>query len=168
MSYVEDNPLPEEKFLFTGKISSAIFLRSLFALIFALLFFFIFSQGPKNVNPANGLLALVLFASTIIFLILASYLMIKAIVTISTSEFAVTNKRIMVKTGFLSRNTIEILLSKVESISVDQNVLGRMLNFGTIIITGTGGTSQRVRAIHEPVIIRKRLNQVLEKVNVHP
>lgn len=168
MSYVEDNRLPEEKVLFTGKISSAIFLRSLFALIFALLFLVVLTQIQKSTNPTKGYIALLTFATIIIFLILASYLMIKAIITISASEFAVTDKRIMVKTGFLSRNTKEILLSKVESISIDQNVLGRMLNFGTIIITGTGETSQRVRAISDPILIRKKLNQVLEKVNVHP
>lgn len=168
MSYVEDNLLPEEKVLFTGKISSAIFLRPLFALIFALLFFNILARGPKTTNPTNGVMALLIYLSIILFLIVASILMIRAIITISTSEFAVTDKRIMVKTGFIGRNTIEILLSKVESISVDQNVLGRLLNFGTIIITGTGGTAQRVRAISDPVIIRKRLNQVLEKVNVRP
>ena len=168
MSYVEDNLLPEEKVLFTGKISSAIFLRALFAFIFALLFSFALIQLQKNTSPSKGFLALPIFMSTIIFLSVSSILMIRAIIAISTSEFAVTNKRIMVKTGFVGRNTVEILLSKVESISVDQNVLGRMLNFGTIIITGTGGTSQRVRAISDPIVLRKKINLVLEKINLHP
>lgn len=165
MSYVEDNLLPEEKVLFTGKKSSAIFLRPIFAFIFALLFFIVLTRVPKTANPGDGFLALVIYLSIIIFLIVTSLLMVRAIITISTSEFAVTNKRILVKTGFVGRNTIELLLSKVESISVDQNVLERLLNFGTIIITGTGGTTQRVRAISDPIVLRKKINMVLEKIN---
>lgn len=51
-----------------------------------------------------------------------------------SDEFAITNKRIIVKTGFISRKTLEMNLSKIESVNVDQSILGRMLGYGTIRI----------------------------------
>ncbi|MBA4376678.1 MAG: hypothetical protein C0401_10970, partial [Anaerolinea sp.] len=92
-------------------------------------------------------------------------LIIGAFVRLKTSEFAITNKRIIAKTGFIRRNAKEILLSRVESIGVDQNVLGRVMSFGTIKITGTGGTQQIVKALTNPLVIRKRINQVVENFN---
>src|SRR5687768_18417869 len=55
-----------------------------------------------------------------------------------TTEIAITNKRIIAKFGFISRSTIEINLPKVESVQVDQGVMGRMLDYGTIIVAGAG------------------------------
>ncbi len=168
MTYVEDNLLQDEKVLFSGKISTAIFLRPLFAFIFSLLFLYALIRIQKAANFTSGMMGFLFFVLTLSFLLATSITMIRAIIRISTSEFAVTNKRILVKTGFVRRNTIELLLSKVESIGVDQNVLGRLLNFGTIVITGTGGTAQRVAAVSDPITLRKKLNQVLEKINSLP
>jgi len=57
----------------------------------------------------------------------------------STSEFVITNKRIIIKTGFISRKTLEMNLSKIESVNVEQGILGRILGYGTITIIGTAG-----------------------------
>ena len=54
-----------------------------------------------------------------------------------TTELAITNKRVIAKTGLIERRTIEMFLEKIESIQVDQGVLGRMFNFGSVIISGT-------------------------------
>jgi uncharacterized membrane protein YdbT with pleckstrin-like domain len=71
-----------------------------------------------------------------------------------TSEFAVTDRRVIVKTGFLSRRTIELNMSKVESIQVDQDILGRLLNYGTITVIGTGGTKEPFAMIDDPLAFR--------------
>jgi len=73
----------------------------------------------------------------------------------ATSEFAVTTDRVVVKTGLLSRNTIEIQLSKVESVQVNQDILGRILNYGTITVAGTGGTHEPFTLIDDPMSFRK-------------
>jgi uncharacterized membrane protein YdbT with pleckstrin-like domain len=73
----------------------------------------------------------------------------------ATSEFAVTSRRVIVKTGFLSRSTIEIQLSKVESVEVKQDILGRLLNFGSIIVAGTGGTREPFTMIDDPLQFRR-------------
>lgn len=96
------------------------------------------------------------------FLIFSILLGIQALIVLRTTEFAVTNRRVIAKTGFIRRHTLEMLLSKVESVAIQQNILGRMLNFGTVTITGTGGTKESFRAIVEPIEVRKKINQIIE------
>jgi uncharacterized membrane protein YdbT with pleckstrin-like domain len=72
-----------------------------------------------------------------------------------TSEFAVTNRRVIVKVGFISRRTIEINLSKVESVEVNQDVFARLFNYGTILVIGTGGTKEPFDLINDPLAFRR-------------
>jgi uncharacterized membrane protein YdbT with pleckstrin-like domain len=58
------------------------------------------------------------------------------------SEFGITNKRLIIKTGILSRRTLELNLSKIESVNVNQSILGRILGYGSIGVIGTGGTKE--------------------------
>ncbi len=77
----------------------------------------------------------------------------------TSSEFAVTNKRIIIKVGFLSRRTIELNMSKVESIEVDQDIFARLLNYGTITVIGTGGTKEPFVLIDDPLGFRHAVQQ---------
>ncbi|MCY7351130.1 MAG: PH domain-containing protein [Cytophagaceae bacterium] len=97
----------------------------------------------------------------IIFLELASIftLFIRPLILKSSDEFVVTNKRIIIKTGFISRDTIELNLNKVESIEVEQSVFGRMLGFGTLKVNGTGVTGQAFHKIDNPLEFRRRLQE---------
>lgn len=72
-----------------------------------------------------------------------------------TSEFAITNKRIIIKVGLLRRRTLEMNLSKVESINVSQGIFGRILGYGDIVVVGTGGTKEPFAAICAPLEFRK-------------
>ena len=75
----------------------------------------------------------------------------------SSSEFAVTNKRVVMKVGFVRLRTLETLLSKVESIDVDQTVLGRMFDYGTIVVVGTGGSRESFNRIGKPLEFRRQV-----------
>jgi uncharacterized membrane protein YdbT with pleckstrin-like domain len=75
----------------------------------------------------------------------------------TSSEFAVTNKRVLSKTGFIERESDETLLSKVEAIAVDQGILGRVLGFGTVKITGSGGTEDAFPRISHPLELRRQI-----------
>jgi uncharacterized membrane protein YdbT with pleckstrin-like domain len=77
-----------------------------------------------------------------------------------SDEFVVTNKRIIVKTGIFSRRTLEMNLNKIESVNVDQGIMGRMLGYGTITIIGTGGTREAFPDIADAVEFRKRFQEV--------
>ena len=82
----------------------------------------------------------------------------------STSEFAVTNKRVIMKTGWVRRRSLETLLSKVESIGVDQGLVARMLDFGTISVIGTGGTSEAFHRIGAPLEFRRQVQEVVTRL----
>ena len=78
-----------------------------------------------------------------------------AYVRYKSTELAVTTKRVIVKHGFIRRQTVEIYLNKVESIQVDQGVLGRVFNFGTLVVAGTGTSHAPISGISEPMAFRK-------------
>jgi uncharacterized membrane protein YdbT with pleckstrin-like domain len=82
----------------------------------------------------------------------------------SATEMVVTSRRVLVKTGIGSRRTIEMLLSKIESIMVDESVMGRMLGFGTVIIRGTGGGLEPFTRISHPNEFRKQVQMQIETI----
>ena len=125
-SYVEGALVKDEKVMYMGHIS----LWSLWHLI------------------AAGVLLLPAFGLGLIFLGIA-------FVRYKSVELAVTTKRIIVKHGFIRRQTVEINLDKVESIQVEQGLLGRLLNFGTLIVSGTGTSHAPLTGIAEPMGFRK-------------
>jgi uncharacterized membrane protein YdbT with pleckstrin-like domain len=80
----------------------------------------------------------------------------------SATEMAVTNHRVVIKKGLLSRKTIEMLLNKVESIEISETAVGRMLGYGTIVIIGTGGTSEPFHKMAHPLEFRSHVQQQIE------
>jgi uncharacterized membrane protein YdbT with pleckstrin-like domain len=96
-----------------------------------------------------------------IFFSLASIftLTIAAWIKQASDEFVITNKRLVIKTGFISRKTIELNLNKVESIQVEQSVWGRMLGHGSIVIHGTGETTERFERIDNPLEFRRKFQE---------
>lgn len=125
-SYVEGALVKDEKIVHLGHIS----LWSIWHLI------------------ALGVVLLPVFGIGLVFLVMA-YAKYK------TTELAITTKRVIVKFGFIRRSTIEININKVESIQVDQEVLGRMFNFGTLLISGAGTPQAPIAGISGPMEFRK-------------
>jgi len=80
----------------------------------------------------------------------------------SATEMAVTNKRLVVKIGVLRRRTYEILLSKVESIHVEEGLFGRMLGYGSVVVRGTGGTPEPFYRIAHPLELRRQVHHQIE------
>ena len=97
----------------------------------------------------------------IIFLTLRSLLTLGILPLIdrATSEFAVTNKRVIIKVGLISRRTLEMNLSKIESVNVNQTIIGRLIGFGTIVVIGTGGTKEPFERISNPMQFRRSFQQ---------
>lgn len=80
----------------------------------------------------------------------------------NSSEFVITNKRLIFKTGVISRNVFEIRLSKIESVDLEQGILGRILGYGNISVHGTGDTKKTFRMIDQPVEFRRQINMAEE------
>jgi uncharacterized membrane protein YdbT with pleckstrin-like domain len=72
-----------------------------------------------------------------------------------SSEFAVTNKRVIIKLGVLNTRSIELLLPKIEGIEVTQSLSGRLFGYGEIIVTGSGGTREPFEGIQGPLDFRQ-------------
>ncbi len=72
-----------------------------------------------------------------------------------TTELAITNRRIISKSGIVRRTIMELRLEKIESIKVDQGITGRILNFGSITIAGTGGDKTPIERIANPLQFQK-------------
>ena len=87
-------------------------------------------------------------------------LFIAPLIAQATSEFAITNKRVIIKVGLISRRTLEMNLTKIESVNVNQSILGRMLGYGTIVVIGTGGTHEPFPGICDPMAFRKKFQEV--------
>jgi len=80
-----------------------------------------------------------------------------------TTEISITNKRIISKVGIFNRSTMELRLDKIESIKVDQRIMGRILNFGSITIAGTGGDKTPLESIADPLQFQKQFMSVADK-----
>jgi len=83
----------------------------------------------------------------------------------SATEIAVTNRRVIIKTGMTNRRSLEIMLPKVESIGIEEPTWGRILGYGTMVIHGTGGTPEPFDKIAHPSVFRKRVQEQIERVN---
>ena len=78
-----------------------------------------------------------------------------AYVKYKTTEVAITNRRVIVKFGFISRRTVELNIHKVETVQVDQSMLGRLFDFGTLVISGAGTVQEPIVGIAKPMAFRK-------------
>lgn len=156
MGYVDDNLLKGEKVLFRAHVSKVIFLAPVVSL------FGVFIGISQLIANSGSYITYFWLLFTVFWVFYTVYLLLLAIVRLATTEFAVTNRRIIAKYGFIRRHTLEILLGKVESVQVNQSVMERLLNIGTVTTTGTGGTQERFRKIADPMLVRKKVNEILE------
>ena len=101
---------------------------------------------------------------SIIFIVLGVILGLNALIVCYTSEFVVTSKRVVMKTGFIKRHSTDVMLSKMETINVDQGILGRIFNYGTVVVGGSGGTKNGFKGVANPLEFRKRVQIGLESV----
>lgn len=142
MGFIDSNLMNEETVVYRSKLHWIVFRWTI--LVLAITFVMISAEG---IEPAIGgfLLAAIIGALNFI--------------TYSTSEFGVTNKRVLIKVGLIKRHSIETLLSKIEGIQVNQGIIGRILGYGTIVITGTGGTREPFAMIASPMEFRKKVQE---------
>lgn len=87
---------------------------------------------------------------------------VAALIRRSATELAVTNRRVIAKFGLVSRSTIELNLLKVESVRVEQTVMGRLLGYGSVIVVGTGSSIDPIRFIADPIRFRQALQAAID------
>jgi uncharacterized membrane protein YdbT with pleckstrin-like domain len=113
-----------------------------------------------------GLVALGL---VLLVVVVGLFLLIAAWIKVRSTEIAITNRRVIAKFGFVKRDTVEINLDKVEALRVEQGFFGRMLNFGTIFISGAGTSVAPIRDIADPLVFRRKFMEATNKpMNMPP
>ena len=133
-SYIENALIKDEKIIYTGNVS-------------------LWSLAPLIVL---GFLLIAAFGLGLIFWIVA-------FIRYKTTELAFTNKRVIAKFGFISRQTIELNITKVESIQVNQAILGRIFDYGTLVVSGAGNPQAPIPGISNPMGFRRAFMESQDK-----
>lgn len=163
MSYLRSNLVPGEQVIYQTRLHWIVMLGNLLVgcLLMAggaVLLYYASNQAGFEIATIHAM------QGTAVGLVVAGLIAILVgLVRRNATEMAVTNRRVIVKTGLISRRTIEILLNKVESIEVSESTLGRLLGYGAIIVVGTGGSTEPFSRIAHPLTFRSRLQQQIEK-----
>ena len=95
-----------------------------------------------------------------LLLVLPAGILLSAAITVKTSELVITDRRVLIKVGFIQRHTFEMFISKIESGAVFQSMLGRLFNYGTVEIRGTGGSAESFATIAAPLPFRDAIQLV--------
>jgi len=161
MSYIERNLLPGEKVMYKTRLHWSVLIGSvLLALLFAGAGVALLLAGVPATS-GQELKAVETYTAYAFFFLSACFLLHGQIKRNAT-EMAVTNRRLVIKTGLMSRRTIELLLGRVESIQVQETFMGRMVGYGTVIVHGTGGTPETFHKIAHPLEFRRQIEQQVE------
>jgi hypothetical protein len=165
MSYVESNLVPGEAVIYQTRLHWVVMLGHLvvgcFLLVLpgALLLYYARSQTGIDIRTLH-----IMEGAAAVLLVSGITAILVGMVKRNATEMAVTNRRVVIKTGLASRKTIEMLLNKVESIEVSETTAGRMLGYGTIVVIGTGGTPQPFHKVAHPLEFRSQVQQQIEKL----
>jgi len=95
--------------------------------------------------------------------VIAAILVIYAVIDVMTTELAVTNKKVIGKAGFIRRASVDLPLGKLESITIDQGIIGRIFNFGTVLVHGIGGNRVGIPNISSPLEFRRVVMNLVDQ-----
>ncbi len=149
--YIDEILQPGEKVLYSTNAHWMFYLPAIAAWILALVLLIL-----SRTTITEGIVLLCLSASAIVAIV-ALYWTVKAWFHRWTTETDVTNLRVVHKTGFIKRRTFEMSLDKVESVDVNQSILGRLLDYGDVTILGVGEGKQTISTIASPLAFRNSI-----------
>ena len=105
----------------------------------------------------------VLLGIVLLVVVVGLFFLLYAWIQVRSTEIAITNRRVIAKFGFIKRDTVEINLDKVEALRVEQGFLGRMLNYGTVLISGAGTSVAPIRDIADPLVFRRKFMEATNR-----
>ncbi|HLD16823.1 MAG TPA: PH domain-containing protein [Coxiellaceae bacterium] len=160
MSYLQKTLLPNEKIVYATIPHWIVFMPAITGIVVTFILFIWGNEFLPNLFPLFGF-TVSNFAALIAFLYTVYQLFLNWVLY-TQSEYGITDQRILAKWGWIQRNTTELLLQKVESIRVEQTVAGRIWGYGTLIITGTGGTRDVFLDVPNPLKFRELAQAQME------
>jgi uncharacterized membrane protein YdbT with pleckstrin-like domain len=152
MRYVRRVLQPGETIVYATRLHPFIYWRAILLLVIAVILAAAawYTNGNQNVALAFGIAA-------VLFALLALSSALRAFIRRTSTELAVTDQRVIYKTGLLARHTLEMNRAKVESVTVDQSLIGRMFGYGTVTVRGVGSAFEPIRNISDPLTFRNYL-----------
>jgi uncharacterized membrane protein YdbT with pleckstrin-like domain len=157
LSYIEKHLIEGETLKYQTKLHWVVMLGHAGLAVFFLaasIALFVYSWNAKRTGQSPSIILIFVgLGAFLVAVILFGIGQIKRNATV----MAITNKRVIVKTGLASRRTIEMLLSRIESVVVEEPAIGRVLGYGTVIIRGTGGTPETFEKIAHPLEFRAQV-----------
>lgn len=160
MGYLKNTLLKDEKVIYLTHPCLVIFVLPTVIFI-AAIWLYLFGWQIQELNLVIFQYRLdeiitIICALTSIFSFLNSY------IAYTCSEYGITNKRVLMKTGLIQINSFEIFLDKVEAVHVDQTIMGRIFNYGSLIIVGTGGSTDPFLNLPNPLRFRTMIQQQID------
>lgn len=151
MSYIDNNLLPDEQILFRTRKSKVIFFYPCLLVIFSA-----YCSTYMLSNPVLEKLVLAPWAVTALFF---GYVALEY----CFSEYAVTNKRVMMREGFFTRHANETRLAAISQVNVEQSLIGMLLNYGVVSLNAFGAFDS-FPMISKPFLFQKAVNEQMDKV----
>jgi uncharacterized membrane protein YdbT with pleckstrin-like domain len=149
--YIDEILQPGEKVLYSTNAHWIFFLPAIAGWVVAIVFVALAYMVPATVP------VLLCLSMAAISAVVALYKTVTAWFHRWTTETDVTNLRVIHKTGFITRQTFEMSLDKVESVDVNQSILGRIFNYGNVTIRGVGEGVETIRTIASPLAFRNSI-----------
>lgn len=146
MNYIEKNLQPAEEIKYVAKLHFFLFVQPILLLLIGALL----ASSPKEISAMTHYVGVVILFFGVLSLI-------RRVLMKLGSSYAVTNKRVILKTGLISRKSVDLVLAKCEGLHIKQSVLGRIFNFGTITVT-TGGVTSSYPYIANAMAFRREIN----------
>jgi uncharacterized membrane protein YdbT with pleckstrin-like domain len=156
MRYVRSILQPGERILARGRYHWIVYLEAVLSLLIGLMFASLGSMSMGFKAPGDAWSLMIAIAAFVLIL-MAPILALKAWFNQWITEIAVTNRRVIRKSGFIRRRTWEMNMDKIESVTVDQSIPGRILGYGTLHVLGTGVGVEHLHRIASPIQLRNRI-----------
>ena len=172
MSYITRNLVPGETLLFETRHHWIVLLGHLIAGVLldllgaACIVFFAMSKNGKPPQAVSSIPPNALLITAFVAFVISAAVLAYGIVKRNATEMAVTNRRVLIKTGIGSRRTLDMVLAKVESIGVTETLWGRTLGYGDVMIHGTGGATEPFVMIAHPQEFRRALQEQIARSSV--
>ena len=165
-SYIDKALLPDERIVYFAHLHWVLYLKGLMITIFGGVLGF-YSHAIVNAifgTNFGSYLGKPLAGAALVIVIMGTALLAGAYLRQTSTELAVTNRRIIAKYGFISRTTFEIMISRVTGSNFEQTMVGRVMNYGTILVHGAGGEISPFDMVAHPEEFQRALMFVLEHV----
>lgn len=160
MGYADNNLITGEVITYRSRLHWILFLKPALICfgVSAVTGVLLYKTDAHNMM-SGGTAVLILVAAVI----LSAIPLLRTILSCKSAEFSVTNKRVILKVGFIQSRTAEMFLNKIERVDVVQTIVGRVLGYGDIVIRGTGGSLEPFRDVADPLRFRTQIQEQISK-----